>query len=139
MKQSVYRVQPIWSNSLQNSSPLFLSSSMEIGSILKTQTSYQTNVEACRRMQTSHRRMQMSVDESLDECRQVQTSLDESLDECRQMQMSLVAIMQQQATSVCKCSILQFYQLLLLIIVYSLLTLAKPICLFLHLMYVNSN
>ena len=44
-------------------------------------------------MQTSHRRMQMNVDESLDECRRIprqeQTSVDESLDECRQMQTSV--------------------------------------------------
>ena len=78
-----------------------------------------------------------NTDESLDECRrvtdecmQVQTSVDESLDECRQMWASVdkskifffnsrksdkwshfvvVAIMQQQATSVCGLSILQFY------------------------------
>ena len=103
----------------------------------QVQTSHQTNVDECRQVQTSH---QMSVGE----CRRVQTShqtnVDESLDECRQMQTSLVvAIIQQQATSVCKFSILQFYLLLLLITVFSFLKLAKPICLFLHLMCVNSN
>ena len=108
----------------------------------RVQTSVDESLDdECRRMQTSHRRMQTSVDKSLDECRRVQTNLDKSLDECRQMQTSLVvAIIEQEATSVCKFSILQFCLLLLLLItVYSLLTSAKPICLFLHLTYVNSN
>ena len=57
--------------------------------ILKTQTSHQTSVDGCRQMQTNHRRMQTSVDESLDECRRIQTSVDESRDECRQIYTSV--------------------------------------------------
>ena len=133
-------------------------------SILKTQTNHQTsvgesqtNVEECRRVQTSYQT-------SLDKCRRVtgrvQTSVDESLGEYRQMQMSVdesifftfipeksdtwfhfivVAIILQQTSSVCKFSILQFYLRLLLLAMFPLLTLAKPIYQLFHLMYVNLN
>ena len=106
--------------------------------------------------------MQTNVDKShtnMDECRPAQRSHQTSVDECRQMQTSVdkskknffdpkkgstwghfvdVAIVQQQVTSVCKFSILQFY-LSLLITVVSFLSLAKPICILFHLMYVNLN
>ena len=62
---------------------------LDLGSVLKTQASHQTSLDECRRMETSHRRMQMSLDESLDECRRMQMSVDESLDESRRLQTSL--------------------------------------------------
>ena len=44
---------------------------------LKTQTSHQTSVDECRRMQTSYRRTQTNVDECRRVTRQVQTNVDE--------------------------------------------------------------
>ena len=106
----------------------------------RVQTRHQTNVDKCRQVT---RRVKTSVDESRDECRQIQTIVDESniftLIPEKVTHGPIFLLLQQQATSVCKFSMLQLYLSLLLITVFSLLILAKPICIFSHLMYVNSN
>ena len=82
----------------------------------------QTNVDECRRVQTSHQT-------NIDECIQVNRRVQRNVDKYRRIKnfyvdsrksdtwshFFVVANMQQQATSLCKFSILKFYLLLLLV------------------------
>ena len=105
----------------------------------------QASVSECRRVQKSH---QTNVDECRQVIRRVWTSVDQSLDQCRQMQMSvdeskiftlipeivaygpIFLLLQFCNSRPRRYANRFFYLLLLLITVFSLLTLAKPICLF---------
>ena len=104
----------------------------------------QTNVDESRQVQTS---AQTSVDESLDECRQMQTSVEKSkfftlIPEKVTCPIFLLLQIGNHAnyaiSAIMQIFNLQFYLLLLLITLFSLHKLTKPICLFLHLMYENS-
>ena len=93
----------------------------------------------------------MNVDELPDECRRVTRRVQTNIDECRRIEIftlisesdtwshfSVVAIMQHKPHQYLD---FQFYSFIYYYCssVFSLLTLAKPICLFLHLTYVYSN
>ena len=102
-----------------------------VGECRGVQTSHQTNIDQCRQVT---RRVQTSVDQSLDECRQMQTSRDESkifiLIPEIVVHSPIFLLLQLCNSRPYRYANQQFYLLLLLIIVFSLPTLAKPICLF---------
>ena len=78
-------------------------------------------------------------DQSLDECRRMQKSIDSNSRKSETWSHFFdVLIMQQLAIWVRKWSTLHLYLWLLLLRMFSLLTLAKPICLLFHIAYKNS-